>query len=455
VLDQFLNWLIELWGRPEVQAIAGILGFVIAIASIIALGPQLWRRFAERAVQVPKEGQPIPTTGSDLERAQLIQRNRFLLQSMCNEFYTSWFGRQLAKPLEPMHHPSPDLRIPLLAAPGWIFDQPAGLSALRLRWQADVPPVEHLDGALDHRLEVELKKRKSQNRPVYRLISAEADGGTLDLAFAHDTYVGYVNTCEALLWSAASSAMNFLTAKKYTAFVPEREHAMLVANASTILTGDKYRQKVLPGMLTNRCASVGVNGLTVLRRKGTFPIFLMHRRGEVNREASGTYHVIPAGTFQPILWNDREHATEFDPNFTLLREFAEECYDDKADADGHLAASTDEIRKSHRSFDTAFRLHREGAIRTYVFGLTLDMVTLKPELLTLVLADAGRLKADFGEFREQYEGIRVEEPFDKRRIEDLLSHGSQERVLAAAMGCLALAHKNFDFIMEQLDGLPE
>ncbi len=415
----------------------------------------MWGRFADPAMRVPKEGQPIPLAGSDLERAQFIQRNRFLLQSICLEFYTSVFGRQFTQPIGPMRDASAQEPIPLLAAPGWIFDEPAPFSALRLTWDPSVPAATHLDSTLDQRLEVELKKRKSQNRPVYRLTSATPAEGKLDLTFSHDTYVGYVNTCEALLWSTASAAMNFLVAKKYTAFVPDREQDILVANANTIISRDKFRQNLNPNMLTNRCASVGVNTLTVLRRKGTFPIFLMHRRGDVSREASGTYHVIPAGTFQPILWNDREHAAEFDPNFTLLREFAEECYDDNADVDGHLASSIADICKSHSAFDTAFRLHRDGAIKTFVFGLTLDMVTLKPEMLTLCLADAHRLKADFGAFREQYEGVRVEEPFDKHRLEELLRHGSQERLLAAATGCLVLAHRNFDFIMKQLDGLPE
>jgi hypothetical protein len=181
----------------------------------------------------------------------------------------------------------------------------------------------------------------------------------------------------------------------------------------------------------------------------------MHRRGDVSREASGTYHVIPAGTFQPILWNDREHATEFDIDFTLLREFAEECYNDKADVDGHLDHSITEIRKKNRRFDATLQLHAQGAIKTYFMGLSVDPVTLKPEILALCIADLAALKASIGEFEDQYEGVRVQEPFDRQRIADLLERAQQERLLSAAMGCLALAHKHFDFITAELEGLPQ
>ncbi len=452
MLESLVNALVALWDHPGVQAVAGILGLILAIATVIGVSWQLLKRSTKAP---PSDGQPIPTAASELEQAQLIQRNRFILQSICLDYYATPFGRQLISPLKPMEGLREADPIPLLVDPNWLPAVPIPFKQIKLHWSPDTPPSTHLDSALDHRLEFELKKRKSQNRPVYRLNSASAGAGGLELTFSHDTYVSYVNTCEAMLWSTAVATVRFLISRGYTKFVPDREYEILRASANTIMTNDPYRTKVVPNLFTNRCASVGVNALTIIRRQGSFPIFLMHRRGEVNREASSTYHVIPAGTFQPILWNDREHATEFDIDFTLLREFAEECYNDKADEEGHLDDSIAEIRKKNRRLDATLQLHAQGAIKTFFMGLSIDPVTLKPEVLALCLADLTTLKASIGEFQEQYEGVRVQEPFDRQRIADLLERAQQERLLSAAMGCLALAHKHFDFITSELEGLPQ
>lgn len=449
MMGSIFETLVAFLTRPDVQAAIAISGLLLTLAGVS------WRRNWRSLSKPPppKEGQPIPITASDLERAHLVQRNRFILQSMCLDFYSSVFGRQLISPLRPMPCPPTLEDLPLLVEPSWIPDKLVAFSALKLHWSPDTPPAKHFDIALDHRLEVELKKRKSQNRLVYRLVSVSSGGGPLELTFSPDTYVSYINTCEAMLWSAAAGSVEFLVDRGYTGFIPDREYEILCANANAILSADQYRNRIVPHMLENRCASVGINALTVLRRPGSFPIFLMHRRGEVNREASGAYHVMPAGTFQPILWNDRQHATEFDLNFTLLREFAEECYNDKADTDGHLENSIHEIRAKNRQLDATLRLYSRGAIKTFFMGLSLDAVTLKPEVLALCLADLSTLETAIGNFEDQYEGIRVQEPFDRQRLEELLGRAPQERLLSAAMGCLTLAHKHFDAILSELEDL--
>jgi hypothetical protein len=83
-----------------------------------------------------------------------------------------------------------------------------------------------------------------------------------------------------------------------------------------------------------------------MRRRGK-PIFLMHKRSDINREASGCYHVVPAGSFQPLLDKDRDHVSEFRFDFTLIREFAEELYNDNAEIIARQEESINDVLKKH------------------------------------------------------------------------------------------------------------
>jgi hypothetical protein len=127
-----------------------------------------------------------------------------------------------------------------------------------------------------------------------------------------------------------------------------------------------------------------VNVLTIFvdRKSGaaTFPMMHRSRTGS----AAGTFHVVPAGEFQPtnnspVAW--RDHCTLWQ---TVLREFSEELLlDDEAKSGGldmrALAAREQMV--------PLVQLIRSGDWKTYFLGMGLDPLTLKPELLLVSIID--------------------------------------------------------------------
>lgn len=136
-----------------------------------------------------------------------------------------------------------------------------------------------------------------------------------------------------------------------------------------------------------RPSLAGVNVLTIFvdRNKGVATFPMMHRSH--TGSAAGTFHVVPAGEFQPTnnspaAW--RDHCTLWQ---TVLREFSEELLlDDEAKSGGldmrALAARERMV--------PLVQLMRSGDWKTYFLGMGLDPLTLKPELLLVSIIDLWR-----------------------------------------------------------------
>lgn len=74
-----------------------------------------------------------------------------------------------------------------------------------------------------------------------------------------------------------------------------------------------------------RPAKIGINVFTIMKRKdGGYSTFI-HKRRSNQIEYPGLYHVIPAGTFQPV----SEHSVkkQYSFGYTIFREFLEELFD--------------------------------------------------------------------------------------------------------------------------------
>jgi hypothetical protein len=62
-----------------------------------------------------------------------------------------------------------------------------------------------------------------------------------------------------------------------------------------------------------------------MKRRGWGYSTFIHKRKKDQVESPGFYHVVPAGTFQPVSEHDIE--TQYSFEFTIFREFLEELFD--------------------------------------------------------------------------------------------------------------------------------
>ena len=139
---------------------------------------------------------------------------------------------------------------------------------------------------------------------------------------------------------------------------------------------------------SNRFPGIGINTVTILQNmiddvdaggdKASF--FLLHKRGNRVAEGMGNYHVVPAGSYQPLREyaeredTDSEHFAETMKN-TVLREFGEELLDYEEFLD----------------LNTSDLLQRLDGILDPVFlGLGFEPLNTKTEVLAALFIDLDR-----------------------------------------------------------------
>ncbi|MBE0564519.1 MAG: hypothetical protein IH621_01060 [Krumholzibacteria bacterium] len=215
------------------------------------------------------------------------------------------------------------------------------------------------------------------SRPSYAL-SKVSGKAPFRLRFEKAEYFDYINCGEFLAYETIREAVR----------VPEfgnSDHQQYLKAFDERLT---LRESVGEwNAISFRPSLAGVNVLTIFvdRQAGaaTFPMMHRSRTGS----AAGTFHVIPAGEFQPttnspVAW--RKHCTLWQ---TVLREFSEELLlDDEAKSGGldmRALAARDRMAP-------LLQLIRAGDWKTYYLGMGLDPLTLKPELLLVSVIDLWR-----------------------------------------------------------------
>ena len=136
------------------------------------------------------------------------------------------------------------------------------------------------------------------------------------------TYFDFYNTCEYLGYESAY-ARRILGRKQYNKHTMPRRFKQI----------ELFDTK-------NRFPGIGINTITIIKNmidddeqpeeKETF--FLLHKRSNKVAEGMGNYHVVPAGSYQPLKEyivredTDSDHYAETMKN-TVLREFGEELLD--------------------------------------------------------------------------------------------------------------------------------
>lgn len=199
--------------------------------------------------------------------------------------------------------------------------------------------------------------------PLFALrgVERDADGKTC-LSLARGEYFDFYNTCESVAFE--------------TAYVRRvRRERSLTMDALPL----RLHQRELFDM-SNRFAGIGIDTLTIFRnlpdetgQKRSY--FLLHKRSSTAvAEGPGTYHCVPAGSFQPMAASGE--LSEYDaPEHTVLREFAEELMGMEECSELNAAELYEELQIG------------EFATHLYYLGIGFEPLNTKAELLAALILD--------------------------------------------------------------------
>jgi hypothetical protein len=328
---------------------------------------------------------------------------------------------------------------PLLSAPAWRLQAPIPLASIRLEFRPQTPPPvlpdlasvapfalpTRLDGSRYRRycdvVESLAAPAVFENRPIYRLVSADLAGDEPRLAFARGRFFEGINVGGPAAFEYAASALGVTDRRAY------RE-----------AFGD-------PVNLNVRSSAMATCALTLRydRATGTATFPMHYRDPALVGHAGGLYQVIPVGIFQPsgeAAWNSDN---DFDLWRGLLREYAEE-----------LLGASEEYGSEDAPIDYAgWPLARAmtdalaaGEIRAYCLGLGTDPLTFAMDLLAVVVIDAPLYDELFGALVADNAEGRVIAPrvFDEAAIKELTTSAPLQ---AAAAALLTLAYQHRDVLL--------
>ncbi len=313
-----------------------------------------------------------------------------------------------------------DTQVPLLNARDWILGEPAPADALVVRLVDRTPGEDDLidgrvlrgislSGPVNYQEAISLLDLGAEyfNGKIYRLVSVLANSGdTLALEFEVGNYFDYLDTSEVLAYEAA------------------------IAPRSLGLR----KQIKDPFDLRHRVASLGVLTLTIVKTPEG-PNFIMHKRSGRFAVGDGLYHVVPAGEFAPSDISLMAMRTDMNVLRNVFREYAEEFLgipDTQGSGGNRLDyAGASPFRELYEAVD-------DESLKFRVFGLGLDPLTLKPELLTVAVFESDTFCRIFPKpFPSSFEGVIIDGiPFTEACVEDYLS---SEQTRLGAKACLQLA----------------
>ena len=128
-----------------------------------------------------------------------------------------------------------------------------------------------------------------------------------------------------------------------------------------------------------RSAAIGIGTLTVFNDEGEYKA-LLARRSDATAFDSGLYHVLPAMMFGPTT-ADFSDAREWSVRHQVLREVLEELFA----MPEQRSASRWDFFYEHPALRALLSLLDSGAAQLCASGIILNLLTLRPEISTLLL----------------------------------------------------------------------
>ncbi|GGR85666.1 hypothetical protein Snoj_44070 [Streptomyces nojiriensis] len=345
---------------------------------------------------------------------------------------------------------------PVLTRESWMWPEPVDFADIELAWltQTNPPEVSGREkesegvrplaphGAKFDRYTqaIRMIDRPSLfvNRPSFRLLDVAQTEGRPKLSFGYTTYFDMADVCEGVAHELASA---WLKTGSDPAWIGDPSWAELPFRS---LVGDPFD-------LTHRPLLPSIDTLTIRLGPDGASFPLHHRSASNVALAGGTYHVMPAGVFQPSSVMPWDQSNDFNLWRNVLREYAEEFLGDP-EADGSSGEPID--YEATEPFRTLNQARREGKVRPYCFGIGLDPLTLAGEILSVVVIDADVYDSVFaGMVSRNSEGAVVAGSpgsssagieFTESNVRRLLDN---EPLASAAAACIDLAWRNRGLIL--------
>jgi len=408
---------------------------------------------------------PEANVSLDLKQLKPMSLERPLLQRIALAHYQKQAtrGKDTPQPvtvtLSGIPHP-----LALLEIPDGIPKALEPIAHLKLKWTDTANTPTALIPNLPNMLRSE--GFRCDDDPTYRLMSVckKPSAKALELTFSNGRYDRFVDTCEALLWEFTNCVNGYYhNTLKGGSDILERSD-QLVSGVDDIVAHSVLRQSVDPLDFGCRSCAVGVVALTVLA--GARPKMILHRRGGKIAEGLNTIQGVPAGTFQPIMSGDFDRATELNIEFTVIREFAEELLGCAISHDlVTIDHDLDDILKmpEYEPINRLRGFFDKGHAKVYFLGIALDMLNLKPELMTLLVMNVKALARIFPESRFRIldrvtpgannEGKPFMTDFSYEELQKYVVKRLEERLFSSAAGCIAVTAQHWQSVKAAVDEL--
>jgi hypothetical protein len=297
---------------------------------------------------------------------------------------------------------------PLLCLPQWIPGSPLPLDKVTLRWaeHAAAPAVDGRGPVSEHvRPCLATGQRYPayadamaavdppavfENRPVYRLLTADLRGDAGNLTLARGWYFDSVNIWEALAHELAAIWRPGLAAPP-AGRLPLRQ-----------AVGE-------PCDLSRRCAPPAITTVTLRRTPSGEMSFLLHWRDPAKvTHAGGLYQVMPVGVFQPVDDTADAEQNDFSLWRSMVREFSEEVLGLSEDYSDRGTPLDYDRWAFHRAMSSA---RAAGKLGVCCLGVGVDPLTLAVDILTVAVFDSDVFDALFsGQVTVNAEGRVISEP---------------------------------------------
>lgn len=303
---------------------------------------------------------------------------------------------------------SPDF--PLITERGWLPSGPIELfeSDPVERLEFSIPDADNLqlEGLPGRYVSIKQQMltggRQLINGPTFRLNSIKGDQDSVRFVFSPGHYYNYINTCEVLAAELADAWTPDVTSLEGE--LPIRGHPARIF--------DLQWRSAFPGI---NCLLVLKNffqGVNSDENRRTKDVFLMHQRGQATLEAQNTWHVVPAGSHQPVS-EDFESDIEQSVWRTAVREFIEELFD-KEEATALRRTGSDflSLPEVHPFVSNIFR--RPNVARVFYLGCGFDPVTTKPEILMCIVVNWRMVMAfDWRDVTDKpFDGLKISENYE-------------------------------------------
>lgn len=260
---------------------------------------------------------------------------------------------------------------PLLAPASWIPPEPIPLMSVQLEFDPDAA-FSGVTGMLPGPYETYAEAMAAlappavfENRPTYRLLSADLAGPRPVLRLGRGTYFDSINTGEAAAHEYAARRLGH-------------------ADPATVRTaiGDPWDP-------TRRPTNIAISTLTIrLDVTSGESTFYLHWRDPTKvAHAAGLYQVVPSGIFQPTT----DELNDFSLWRNIIRELSEELLGASETYDGPIDYTTWPLA-AHLTSALA-----DGTARAYCVGLGVDPLTFATDLLTVLSIDSTVFDTLFGD----------------------------------------------------------